>query len=526
MTQGNGTPPGTPAAGTLDSEHSAPSSELALTDGRTLAAVDLGSNSFHMVLGRAVEGQPMIIDRMKEMVQLGVGLDAERRLSEAAQQRALACLSRFGQYIRPLPDENVRAVGTNALRVARNVDGFMERAALALGHPIEVISGIEEARLIYAGVLRDRPDKDERLLVVDIGGGSTELVIGEREPLELESLYVGSITMMQRHFPDGKISAKRFRRAEMTACQELEVLQERFRRLGWRTAVGASGTVRAVARVLRARGWSDGAITPGALAQLRDVVLAAGSVDRLTLEGVNRSRASVFPGGLAVLSAILGMLGVERMEVSQGALREGLLDDLLGRVLRRDVRSITVDQLMLRYHVDKRQASRVESTLLELVPQVTEAWGLPLVRSHELGSWAARLHEIGRDVAHSHYHKHGAYILTYADMPGFSRQEQRQLAALVRAHRRKFSSALFREVPGSERLLEHLAVLLRLAVLLHRGRGQATRPELVPGRRALELRFSTDWLERHPLTHADLLEEAELLRAAGFELRVPVMTSV
>jgi len=512
------------AAATLDSEPAAPSGELVAPDGRTLAAVDLGSNSFHMVLGRALEGQPVITDRMKEMVQLGAGLDAERRLGEGAQQRALACLARFGQHIRGLPADNVRAVGTNTLRVARNVDGFLARAAHALGHPIEVISGIEEARLIFAGVLRERPQKDERLLVVDIGGGSTELVIGERAPLELESLYMGSITMMQRHFEDGKISAKRFRRAEVTASQELETIQERFRRLGWRAAIGASGTVRAVARVLTAQGWGDGAITPAAVAKLRDAVIAAGSVERLGLPGLNRSRASVFPGGLAVLSAVLEMLGVERMEVSQSALREGLLEDLLGRVLRRDVRSITVDQLMERYHVDKRQASRVESTLLELLTQVTDAWSLPPVRAHELSSWAARLHEIGRDVAHSHYHKHGGYIITYADMPGFSRQEQRQLAALVRAHRRKVPNALLREVPGSERLLEHLAVLLRLAVLLHRSRGDAPRLELVPGRRALELRFAPGWLEQHPLTHADLLEEAEVLKGSGFELKVPVMS--
>ena len=527
MSGESATPSGAePGAGTLDSEPAAPSSVLVMPDGRTLAAVDLGSNSFHMVLGRAVEGQPVITDRMKEMVQLGAGLDAERRLSEAAQQRALACLSRFGQHIRALPGENVRAVGTNTLRVARNGEGFLARAMQALGHPIEVISGIEEARLIFSGVLRDRPLKDERLLVVDIGGGSTELVIGERAPLELESLYMGSITMTQRHFGDGKISAKRFRRAEVTASQELEILQERFRRLGWSAAIGASGTVRAVARVLVAQGWSDGAITPGALAKLRDAVIAAGSVDRLALAGTSRSRASVFPGGLAVLTAIIEMLGVERMEVSQSALREGLLEDLLGRVLRRDVRSITVDQLMERYHVDKRQASRVESTLLgRLLPQVLEAWNLPPVRAHELSSWAARLHEIGRDVAHSHYHKHGGYVITYADMPGFSRQEQRQLAALVRAHRRKFPNALFREVTGSERLLEHLAVLLRLAVLLHRSRGEGPKLELVPGRRALELRFAAGWLDQHPLTHADLLEEAEVLRAAGFDLKVPLMSA-
>jgi exopolyphosphatase/guanosine-5'-triphosphate,3'-diphosphate pyrophosphatase len=490
-------------------------------EGTTLAAVDLGSNSFHMILGRVVDGHPVIVDRLKEAVQLGAGLDASRLLSEAAQQRGLECLKRFGQRARLLPEENVRAVGTNTLRVARNVDGFLERARQALGHAIQVISGIEEARLIYSGVTRDRPSGDERLLVVDIGGGSTELIIGEHsQPLDLESLYMGSIAMMQLHFEDGRINAKRMRRAELTALQELERVQGRFRRLGWSAAAGASGSIRAVERVLRENGWSNGSITREGLKKVWNAVLDAGSVDRLTLKGLSRSRATTFPGGVAILTAVMEALEINALEVSSNALREGLLNDLLGRVLRHDVRSMTVDSWMERYRVDKAQAQRVEATLLALLPQVTEAWGLPLARSRELCSWAARLHEIGLDVAHSHYHKHGAYLIANGDMPGFSRQEQRVLSVLVRAHRRKFPSALWKDLSGNERLVEHLAVLLRLAALLHRSRAGSDPLTLAGGRRCLELRFAPGWLEAHPLTQVDLLEEAELLRAGGFELKL------
>jgi exopolyphosphatase / guanosine-5'-triphosphate,3'-diphosphate pyrophosphatase len=488
----------------------------------TLAAIDLGSNSFHMVLGRFTEGHPMVVDGLKEMVQLGAGLDdATRQLSDASQQRAIECLERFSERARSLPEENVRAVGTNTLRVARNADRFLERAQQALGHRIEVISGIEEARLIYSGVVRDRVSTSERLLVVDIGGGSTELIIGEGPtPLDLESLYMGSIAMMQKHFSDGKINAKRFRRAEVTSLQELERVQGRFRRLGWSAAVGASGTVKAVQRTLRENGWIKGPITRESLKKLRDVVLEAGSVERLSLKGLTRSRADTLPGGLAILSAIMDALGVSSLEVSNKALREGLLNDLMGRVLHQDVRGTTVSNFMDRYRVDRNQAQRVEGTLVRLLGQVTEAWSLPALRSHELCSWAARLHEIGLDVAHSHYHKHGAYLTAHGDMPGFSKQEQRLLSALIRAHRRKFPSGLWKELPGNERLVEHLAVLLRLAALLHRSRSEIGDVAVVGGKRSLEIRFPPGWLEAHPLTQADLLEEAELLRVGGFELKL------
>ena len=510
------TPPATPRS-------NAPHSSLP-PGGTTLAAIDLGSNSFHMVLARYVEGHPLVLDGMKEMVQLGAGLDRARTLSEASQARAIGCLERFGQRVRPLPDENVRAVGTNTLRVARNVEPFLERAQRALGHRIEVVSGIEEARLIYSGVVQDRPSKDERLLVIDIGGGSTEFIIGERAvPIDLESLYMGSIAMMGLHFEDGKINAKRYRRAEVTALQELERIQGRFRRLGWSAAVGASGTVKAVQRVLKENGWSRGPITREALRKLRDAVVEAGSVEKLSsLPGLHRSRANTLPGGVAILSASLEALEVSSLEVSNKALREGLLNDLMmSRVLRQDVRETTVNAFMRKYRVDEQQAHRVRDTVLRLLPQVTQGWGLPALRSSELCSWAARLHEIGLDVAHSHYHKHGAYLVAHGDMPGFSRHEQRLLSILVRAHRRKFPSALWRDLAPDDRIVEYLAVLVRLAALLHRSRADVPPVTLVAGRRSLEVRFAPGWLEAHPLVLADLQEEAELLRAGSFELRLP-----
>jgi exopolyphosphatase/guanosine-5'-triphosphate,3'-diphosphate pyrophosphatase len=507
-----------------DEQTPAPASQN--PSGQTLAAIDLGSNSFHMVVARVVDGQLVILDRIKEMVQLGAGLDDARHLSPDAQQRALACLERFGQRVRALPGESVRVVGTNTLRLAKDTGQFLDRAEEALGHPIEIISGIEEARLIYLGVAHALGADGGKRLVVDIGGGSTELVIGERfATLDLESLYMGCVTMMKRHFPDGKITAKRFRRAEVTALQELERVEKRFRRIGWKAAVGASGTIRAVAAAAESAGGENAAITRESLKKLRAAIIDAETVDRLNISGLSRARAAVFPGGVAVLSGVFESLEIERMDVSHSALREGLLNDLLGRFLHRDVRTATVDALMERYHVDREQAKRVEDTVLKLLPQVEEAWNLPEPRSSELAVWAARLHEIGLDIAHSHYHKHGAYVLENSDLPGFSWQEQRLLAVLVRAHRRKFPSGVFKSLPAKVRVVEHLAVLLRLAVLLNRSRFEVPQPTLVAGRRRLELKFPQGWLESHPLTQADLQEEAEFLRAADFDLRLPSLSS-
>ncbi len=490
----------------------------------TIAAVDLGSNSFHMVVARPVNGHLNVLDRLREPVRLASGLDAAGNLDAEAQQRALACLERFGQRLRDMPPGSVRAVGTNTLRKARNSDDFLDAAAAALGHPIEIISGLEEARLIYLGVSHSLPASPGHRLVMDIGGGSTELIIGEGfEPIYMESLYMGCVSLSQAWFSDGDISAKAFRRAEIAAGQELQAIEQDYRRLGWAEAVGSSGTIRAVGDVVQAMGWSENGITLPALQRLREAMIAAGHVGRVAaaLQGLPPERAAVFPGGVAILIATFAALGIERMQVSDGALREGLLYDLMGRIRHEDVRSRTINVLKDRYNVDKDQAQRVNDTATYCLHQVMQAWKLEEECAASLLDWSARLHEIGLAVAHSGYHKHGAYLLEFSDMPGFSRQEQKALSALVRSHRRKFSPAVFRVLPEAQReRLMRLAILLRLAVLLHRSRADIALPPFYMDAdgKSLTLRFPAGWLELHPLTQADLAQEAEMVKEGKFKL--------
>ena len=488
----------------------------------TIAAVDLGSNSFHMIVARPQDGELLVVDRLREMVRMAAGLDTRRNLAPDAAERALDCLARFGQRLKHMPPGSVRIVGTNTLRSARNATGFMAAAERAAGHPIEIISGVEEARLIYLGVSHALADDGKRRLVMDIGGGSTEFIIGERfEPIHMESTYMGCVSMSQAHFPNGEITAKGMRAAELAALVELEPHQSIFRQLGWEEAVGASGTIRAVERVVREQGWSDHGITLAALKKLCDAMLKAGHVNKLKLTGLGERRTPVFPGGVMVLLAAFEALGIDTMQASDGALREGLLYDLMGRIRHEDVRSRTVNNLETRYQVDRAQATRVESTVVDCLDMVNGDWDMDGEMAEQLLVWAARLHEIGLAIAHSQYQKHGAYILQNSDLQGFSRKEQCMLAALVRSHRRKFSLALFRDQPGcDDALMARMAVLLRLAALLHRSRSPAPLPEfsLKAVERGLHLKFPEGWLEQHPLTHTDLEQETAFLKAAEFTL--------
>lgn len=486
----------------------------------TVAAVDLGSNSFHMIVARIVHGQLHVLDRLQETVRLGAGLDERNRLTAEAGRRAIDCLKRFGQRLHGMQASSVRAVGTNTLRRARRVEKFLARAEAALGHPIEVISGREEARLIYLGVAREIPEDGPRL-VIDIGGGSTELILGERmEPRLAESLYMGCVSMWQAHFPNGRITAKALRRAETAARLELQPVEAQFRH-GWQLAYGSSGTIRTIGAVARAAGWCDSDITPAALAHLREALLEAGHVDRLRFAALSADRAPVFPGGVAILTAVFDALGIESLRVSDSALREGLLYDLLGRLRHEDVRERTIGGLSALYHVDKSQAARVEATARECFTQVAADWNLTDADAALL-SWAARLHEMGLAVAHTQYHKHGAYLARYADLPGFSSTEQQGLALLIRAHRRKFPLDEFALLPAApRRQAQRLATLLRLAVLLHRGRSDAPLPRLrlSAGKRSLRVNFPGRWLAQHPLTLADLQQESEWLGQAGMKLK-------
>lgn len=488
-----------------------------------LAAVDLGSNSFHMIVAKPMDGHLHVMDRMREMVRLAAGLDEQNRLGEEARERALECLRRFGQRLREMPRGTVRAVGTNTLRKARDAENFLEEAEDALGHPIEVISGLEEARLIYLGVAHGLPETEGARLVIDIGGGSTELIIGrDFEPLEMESLYMGCISATRRHFGEGGLE-RGFDRAVLAARMELEPVAVTFRELGWSAAVGASGTVRAVASVAQANGWCEEGITREAMEAVRRAIAEAGSHKGLRkLKGLKAERVPVFAGGAAVLYALFQDLGIERMVVSDWALREGLLYDQLGRIRHEDVRERTIAAVTGRHRLDQKQGRRVEETVLLLLEQAAEPWGLEDDESRNLVAWGARLHEVGMAIAHAQHHKHGAYVVANADMPGFSRQEQRRLACLIRGHRRKFPQSTIRELPEEERQsIRRLCALLRLAVLLHRSRTDAGLPDLCLRVKedVLELQLEDGWLADHPLTRADLAQEAELLKAGGFSLR-------
>jgi exopolyphosphatase/guanosine-5'-triphosphate,3'-diphosphate pyrophosphatase len=488
-----------------------------------VAAVDLGSNSFHMLVARSEGGELQVMDRLREPVRLAAGLDAAKQLSPEVRSLALACLHRFGQRLRGLAPQRVRVVGTSTMRRMKGAPDFIAAAEMALGHGIEVISGIEEARLVYAGVTHGMGNSKPRRLVVDIGGGSTELIIGQGdEPRQLESVAAGCVVHTQKFFGDGEINARNFGRARLAARVEIEFLERRYRRAGWDVAIGSSGTIRGVWRVLMGEKLAESEITRDGLEKLVESVIARGHVNRIDFATLREDRRPVFAGGLAVLAGIFDGLAIERMQTSDRALREGVVYDLLGRLSDQDIREQTVQALAKRYGADLRHAAAIERSALRCLEQVSKAWALDAKLSAILLSWAARLHEIGLVIAHSGYHKHGNYMLSHADLQGFSQTEQKLLAALVRLHRGKFSGGVLMEMaPVWRETLQLLAIILRLAVLLHRSRTPELNPRVMfePGKRSLDVTFPRGWLERHPLTLADLERESDYLQAIDFRLR-------
>lgn len=342
-----------------------------------VAAVDLGSNSFHMIVARVVDGHLQVIDRLREMVRLGAGLTRDRKLTPESRQRAIACLERFGQRVRSLPQGSVRAVGTNTLRMVRDASAFLREAEAALGHPIEIIAGREEARLVYLGVAQGLAAGEGNRLVIDIGGGSTEAIIGQGfDTLRRESLHMGCVSMSLAQFKDGRITRKAMDKARIASRLQVSPIETDYRRLGWDTAVGSSGTIRSIQEVVQAAGWSQGGISIESMYRLRDELLAAGHVDKLKLAGLSEERRPVFTGGFTVLLGVFEALGIERMQVSDEALREGLIYDLMGRIRHEDTRERTVAALKSRYDVDTTHADRVAATALSLLEQVAAAWSM------------------------------------------------------------------------------------------------------------------------------------------------------
>ncbi len=490
-----------------------------------IAAIDLGSNSFHLVVACFVGNELRVLERRSEKIQLAAGLDEQQHLNREVQKRALECLREYARRLRDLPPESVRVVGTNALRQAKNSAQFVARASQILGHPIDIIAGREEARLIYLGVSHTLADDHGKRLVVDIGGGSTELIIGERfEPRLMESMHMGCIGYAQRFFANDLLRDKQFDAAVTAAQQELQPVRNRFRHSNWKHAVGSSGTVKAILNVANACHLVDDVITRDALYELRRRALKAKHVVDLKLPGLETQRQGIFVPGLAILTAVFESLDIDEMQYSVGALREGSLYDLVGRNSHEDVRDRSIRALMERNHVDVAHAEQVAKTALKLFAQVCKAWNLQDPDA-DLLRRAALAHEIGLDISHSNFQKHGAYLLQHSDLAGFPRQEQKILAALVRNHRRKLSlDSLLDFDPELRQRTLHTALLLRLAVILHHDRNgkKLAVPTLRTRNACLQLNVPAQWATSRPLVLADLQQEAGYLAKIGYRLDLRV----
>lgn len=489
-----------------------------------LAAVDLGSNSFKLQVARVVDDQIYPLDALKEPVRLAAGVDADKRLDAVSQQRALDCLKRFGERLRGLPRGAVRCVGTSALRVAENAEEFLENAEAALGYPIEVIAGREEARLVYIGATHSLPASNQPRLVVDIGGGSTECIVGTGyTPRLMESLHMGCVNFTQRFFPGGRIDKHSLKQAEIAARAETQTIASSYAGR-WREAAGSSGSARALADILMHNGWAESGISRDGLAAMRVQMIRAGSLDKLELAGLKPDRKPVIAGGFAIMSGVFAEFGIEHMTVADGALREGVLYDLTGRFHYRDMRVATVEQFMRRYHVDTRQAVRVTTLAVRLFDQLQADATTDTANLRAFLQWAAQLHEIGISIAHSGYHKHGAYILANADMPGFSRMDQALLARLVRAQRgglNKLPEFQHDSPEPADPATRHAVLALRLAVLFYRSRANVALPNvrLACRDQACQLSLAAAWLADNPLTATALEEEMADLKAVGLKLK-------
>jgi exopolyphosphatase/guanosine-5'-triphosphate,3'-diphosphate pyrophosphatase len=488
-----------------------------------VAAIDLGSNSFHMIVARLEEsGTLSIIDRLRENVRLGGGLNKHGIINESAQNRAFECLETFAQRIRGLPPSAVRIAGTNTLRVAKNARKFVKRAEKILSHPIEIIDGREEARIIYLGVAHGLATKEGKRLVVDIGGGSTEMIVGQgMNPLRRESMYTGCVSASRKFFENGKISEKKMKIAELENALTLFPQSADFKAGNWDEAIGCSGTIKAIANIVREQGWCVNGIDRESLQKLREALIRAKHIDKLKLAGLSENRKPVIAGGLSVLLAIFQILEIKQMQVSHQSMREGLLYDLIGRITHHDVRDATVEAAMSRWGVDNAQAKRITDTVEKLCHSACYQCSLEIDHLKPLVKWASMLHEIGLQVSHNNYHKHGAYILSNADMQGFSRQEQALLAALVLSHRSKFRVNAFKQLMKPFVTAgQTMCIILRIAVLLHRGRTDQSIPEIDIrfDNKNIKIYFPEGWLDEHSMTLADLKKEVQYLDAAGYKL--------
>jgi len=502
-----------------------------------VAAVDLGSNSFRMVIARVVKSdsgtQVQPIDTLRESVRLAAGLTEDKRLDEKSIARGLKALHRFGDRLRNFDAKKVRVVATNTLRVARNADAFIKEAEKLLGFPIEVVAGREEARLIYIGAAHDAPTCDGKRFVLDIGGGSTEFIIGEGyEPKLLESLYIGCVSYSQEYFPNGLVDAHSFKVAQTAARREIQAISSQFKKMGWKQAIGSSGTARAIAELIAQNGFDGvphdlpvngggGVITKEGLQLLKKALIDNEFIDQSNLVGLKGDRKPVLPGGLAIMIAAFEELEIDRMEVTEAALRLGVLYDLMGRAQHHDMRFVTIEQFMQRYGVDRQQAKRVSEVAVHFLDQFPKPKNGDRKDNTNILSWAAKLHEIGLSITHNGYHKHSAYIASHADMPGFSRLDQARMAALLLGHTGKLGKISV----GSSYIDWRMLFCLRLAHVICRRRDDESMPDIQVKETegGFSLKVGKEWSKSNPLTQFGLEKESVDWQKIGREYQIELI---
>lgn len=488
---------------------------------RRIAAIDLGSNSFHMTLAELGPLGIKTYHREKRRVRLAAGLNEAKQLDEAAKARALDTLSVFGQILEEFQPDDVRAVGTYTFRTAANIHSLTQPALRVLPYPIEILSGTEEARLIYQGVSHDQHLADNTL-VVDIGGGSTELIIGRgTEAKLLQSCNMGCVSLSERFFPNGEITARAFQRASLFSAQQLESMRIRYLATGWQMAIGSSGTIKALSQCAIGLGLSDGALTPSILQTLKQQLLDAGHIDKVSLPGLNEDRIPIISSGLAILIAVFDLLEVNSMSYSDAALREGLLLGVQDRLRHFDIRHLTVEQLAKRFGCDAHQAQKVAKTAQTLFDSVVLTWQLDHLDYHKFLYWACQLHEIGHQINFSGCHKHAAYIISNSAMAGFNTEQQALLAFLLLSQRK---SLWMDAIPAFDMYdlttTLKIILLLRLSIRLNQFRQSDSMDsfEVSAERNKLTIRFHSIWKDREELFSSDLTAEQEQFQPLGIEL--------
>lgn len=486
---------------------------------RQLAAIDLGSNSFHMVVARLQNNQPQTIDTIKDMVRLAAGLDERNVLSKKKINEALECLSRFGQRIKDLPLQNVAAVGTNTLRKAKNSASFLAQAEKALGFPINIVAGREEARLVYQGVAHTLAQTEDYRLVIDIGGGSTEFIIGQAyKPIIMESLNMGCVNFTGQWFETGVITEERIQNAIIAGRRKLEWVSEKLIDHSWQECIGSSGTIKTIARILTENYDTHGIIDYQHLKKLSELFVSAGHVSHLNLRGLSENRTPVVIGGLCVLMAAFEELQIDSMQASEGALREGLINDMIETSKGHDIRMDTVRKFELRYQIDVAQSARICKTALHMYDQLDldEDENLRL-----LLIWAGKLHEAGLSISHTNYPDHSGYLVEQSDLPGFSREVQNTLGLMLRLQRGKLKIELIEELPRLHKDIVLIIVILRITIILERSRGwdSSRHVKFKIKQKTLSLKFPKKYLKAHPLTRADLEQEKLEVSKAGFKLK-------